>query len=136
MANTTWNIWNDNDGEREAPREKRSFVRTFLLLMLMVIVVLGVVLIASYRDGTGFDALRGNYLILDHGEGLTTLYGHCWEVLAAAGDSVTEGQTIAAVGSTGMSTGPHLHFEVRQDGEARNPIAFFDAAIRDTLKMG
>ena len=58
MANTTWNIWNDNDGEREAPREKRSFLRTFLLLALMVIVVLGVVLIASYRDGTGFDVLR------------------------------------------------------------------------------
>lgn len=85
---------------------------------------------------TGFDALRGNYLILDHGEGLTTLYGHCWEVLAAAGDPVTEGQTIAAVGSTGMSTGPHLHFEVRQDGEAQNPVAYFTAEVRDALQMG
>ena len=84
----------------------------------------------------GFDAARGNYLLLDHGEGLTTLYGHCQEVLAVTGDTVAEGQTIAAVGSTGLSTGPHLHFEVRQDGTAQNPVAYFDRTVRDTLQMG
>jgi len=83
----------------------------------------------------GFDAARGNYLILDHGGGLTTLYGHCQEVLVAAGDAVAAEQTIAAVGSTGMSTGPHLHFEVRQDGTAQNPVAYFDRTVRDTLQM-
>ena len=85
---------------------------------------------------TGFDAERGNYLVLDHGDGLTTLYGQCQEVLTEVGDAVEAGETVALVGTTGKATGPHLHFEVRQDGEAQNPVAYFDAAIRDTLQMG
>lgn len=85
---------------------------------------------------TGFDAERGNYLILDHGDGLTTVYAQCRNLEAEEGDTVQAGEPIAAVGSTGMATGPHLHFEVRQDGEAQNPVAYFDAAIRDTLQMG
>lgn len=85
---------------------------------------------------TGFDVVRGNYLLLDHGDGLTTLYGQCQEVLTQKGDSVEAGDEIALLGSTGMSTGPHLHFEVRQDGEAQNPVAYFDSTIRDTLSMG
>ena len=52
------------------------------------------------------------------------------------GDTVKAGKMVAAVGATGMATGPHLHFEVRQDGEAQNPVAYFDSEIRDTLKMG
>ena len=83
---------------------------------------------------TGFDAARGNYLILDQGDGLTTMYAHCRNVDVQEGDTVKAGEMIAAVGCTGMSTGPHLHFEVRQDGEAQNPVAYFDSAIRDTLK--
>ena len=83
---------------------------------------------------TGFDAQRGNYLILDHGGGLTTLYGQCRELLAAEGDSVEAGQAIALLGSTGMSTGPHLHFEVREEGEAQNPVAYFSSGIRDALR--
>lgn len=58
MANTTWNIWNDNDGEREAPREKRPLLRSVLSVLLVLVIVLSVVLVASYRDGTGFDVLR------------------------------------------------------------------------------
>ena len=61
---------------------------------------------------------------------------HTGDILTVeTGDSVKLGQEIAAVGSTGLSTGPHLHFEVRQEGEAQNPVAFFDAQVRDTLKM-
>ena len=58
MANTTWNIWNDNDGEREAPREKSPLLRTILTVLLVLVVVLGAVTMVSYRDGTGFDVLR------------------------------------------------------------------------------
>ena len=97
----------------------------------------GAVILAA-ADGTvtetGFDAARGNYLILDHGGGLTTLYAHCRNMDVKEGDTVKAGEMIAAVGSTGMSTGPHLHFEVRQDSEPQNPVAYFDSAIRDTLK--
>ena len=82
---------------------------------------------------TGFDPQRGNYLIVDHGDGLTTLYAHCQEVLVKKGDAVAKGQGIALMGSTGMSTGPHLHFEVRQDGTAQNPVAYFTGEVRDTL---
>jgi len=85
---------------------------------------------------TGFDAARGNYLLLDHGGGIVTMYGQCQEVLVETGETVEAGEEIALLGSTGMSTGPHLHFEVRQDGEAQNPVAYFDSAIRDTLSMG
>ena len=91
----------------------------------------GAVILAA-ADGTvtetGFDAARGNYLILDHGDGLTTMYAHCRNVDVQEGDTVKAGEMIAAVGCTGMSTGPHLHFEVRQDGEAQNPVAYFDSA--------
>lgn len=94
--------------------------------------------IAAAKDGTvtetGYDSARGNYLILDHGDGLTTLYGHCKALLAKTGDTVAAGDSIAEVGATGMATGPHLHFEVRQDGEAQNPVAYFDSAIRNTLR--
>jgi len=84
----------------------------------------------------GYDTARGNYLVLDHGDGLTTLYAHCSEVLAAAGSSVDAGERVALVGATGMATGPHLHFEVRQDGTAQNPVAYLERSVRDTLKMG
>jgi len=63
----------------------------------------------------------GNTVVLDHGDGQTTLYGHASELLVKVGDKVTAGAHIAKVGSTGHSTGPHLHFEVRQDGRAQDP---------------
>ncbi|MBE6960879.1 MAG: M23 family metallopeptidase [Ruminococcaceae bacterium] len=82
---------------------------------------------------TGYDSRQGNYLVIDHGDGLTTRYAHCQEVMTAQGAVVEKGQAIALMGSTGMSTGPHLHFEVRQDGAAQNPVAYFTGEIRDTL---
>ena len=64
----------------------------------------------------------GNYIKIDHGGGLETAYGHCSVLAANVGDEVERGQTIAYVGSTGNSTGPHLHFEVKIDGEFKNPL--------------
>ena len=63
----------------------------------------------------------GNLVIVDHGNGVETWYGHCSKLYAKVGDTVTVGDVIAAVGSTGNSTGPHLHFEIRIDGECVNP---------------
>ena len=83
-----------------------------------------------------FDPKLGNFLVIDHGDGLETVCGCCSQLLVRAGDQVAEGQVIASVGSTGQSTGPHLHFGVRQDGRAQNPVAYFDAAVRSTLSVG
>ena len=66
----------------------------------------------------------GNAVILDHGGGITTLYGHNSRLLVREGQTVQQGQPIAAVGSTGLSTGPHLHFEVRRNGNPVDPLGF------------
>lgn len=63
----------------------------------------------------------GNLVIIDHGNGITTYYGHCSELYATEGETVEAGDVIAAVGSTGNSTGNHCHFEVRIDDETVNP---------------
>lgn len=65
----------------------------------------------------------GNYMIVDHGGGISTLYAHCTKLLKKVGDKVEQGDHIAEMGSTGQSTGPHLHFEVRVDGQHQDPIA-------------
>ncbi len=72
-------------------------------------------------DSSGY----GNYVIIDHNNGYKTLYGHCSALYVSAGQSVSQGQAIAAVGSTGDSTGPHLHFEVRtSSGDRLDPLGF------------
>lgn len=64
----------------------------------------------------GYDVEKGNYVVLDHGGGLETEYQHMKSLLVSAGQSVVQGQVLGYVGSTGNSTGPHLHFEAQQDG--------------------
>lgn len=80
----------------------------------------GTVILAS----TGYNGGYGNYIILSHGNGYTTRYAHCSSLKVKVGDTVSRGQTIATVGSTGASTGPHLHFEVRINGETQNPVNY------------
>ncbi len=63
----------------------------------------------------------GLHVVVDHGNGLCSLYGHLDTVLVANGDHVSAGEVIGTVGSTGNATGPHLHFEIRRDGIAEDP---------------
>ena len=72
----------------------------------------------------------GNMVEVDHGNGLATRYGHMSEINVRVGDTIKIGQVIGAVGSTGRSTGPHLHYETRIDGEAVDPQKFLRAGVR------
>jgi murein DD-endopeptidase MepM/ murein hydrolase activator NlpD len=72
----------------------------------------------------GVERGYGNLAIVDHGGGEATVYAHCEQVLVKVGDAVTPGQVIARVGRTGRATGPHLHFEVREHAQPRNPLLF------------
>jgi murein DD-endopeptidase MepM/ murein hydrolase activator NlpD len=78
----------------------------------------GVVIVAGYSSS------YGNYIILDHGSGYATLYAHCSKLLVSNGQSVIRGENIAQIGSTGWSTGNHLHFGVQINGEWVNPMGY------------
>lgn len=69
----------------------------------------------------GWKGSYGNLVVITHSNGVQTYYGHCSKLYVSEGQSVSQGETIAAVGSTGNSTGPHLHFEIRVNGVAYNP---------------
>jgi len=79
----------------------------------------GYVVYAAW-DSNGY----GNLVVIDHGNGFVTYYAHLYGFTVDVGQSVHRGQQIGARGSTGRSTGPHLHFEIRYNGEPRNPISF------------
>lgn len=82
----------------------------------------GTVVIAGWPDQSGY----GNRILIDHGNGYTTLYGHLQKLYVSAGQRVSRGQTIGQMGSTGRSTGTHLHFEIRSGGGNLNPLNFLN----------
>lgn len=78
----------------------------------------GTVVIATYHNS------YGNYVVIDHGDGVSTVYAHASKLLVKKGDTVKKGDIIAKVGTTGNSTGYHLHFEFRQNGKYTDPFGF------------
>jgi murein DD-endopeptidase MepM/ murein hydrolase activator NlpD len=84
----------------------------------------GTVTIAGWNGG------YGNMVELDHGNGFATRYGHMSAIEVKVGQHVRSGQIVGRVGSTGRSTGPHLHYETRIDGEAVDPQRFLRAGLR------
>lgn len=70
------------------------------------------------------DKIYGLQVVVNHGQGIKTMYGHCSQILVASGDSVKRGQTIALVGNTGLSTAPHLHYEVIKDNIKVDPMMY------------
>lgn len=84
----------------------------------------GTVIVAVH---SGWGGGYGLHVMIDHGNGYTTVYGHASSVLVNVGDKVSQGQTIAYIGSTGDSTGPHLHFEIRKNGAIVDPELYVSA---------
>lgn len=73
----------------------------------------------------------GNLVVVQHGRGLSTHYGHCQNISVSLGQRVAAGQVLAEVGSTGISTGPHLHFELRIAGKAYDPRYYMPGLLRE-----
>jgi murein DD-endopeptidase MepM/ murein hydrolase activator NlpD len=78
----------------------------------------GTVIMAGWSTG------YGNRVVIDHGGGIATLYAHCNKILVYVGQAVEQGQVVALIGETGWATGPHLHFEVMEEGERVDPLKF------------
>ncbi len=91
----------------------------------------GVTPIKPFRSGKVIETIKsrrgyGNHIIIDHGNGVTSVYAHLASITAKVGQEVTIYDSIGTEGSTGMSTGTHLHFEIRVNGKAANPFKFLD----------
>ena len=84
----------------------------------------GTVIESGWNSG-GF----GNYIVIDHGYGLQTTYGHLSNIKVVKGANIKRGDLIALSGSTGTSSGPHLHYQIEQFGDKKNPINFFNNDI-------
>ena len=84
--------------------------------VVVALLVNGIVAFAGVESG------YGNYTCINHGNGIATCYGHQSVLMVKVGDQVKQGQVIGLVGSTGYSTGPHLHFEVRINGKVTDPL--------------
>ena len=112
-----------NFGDRESPTEGASSNHQGVDVgastgTSIIAAAGGTVTISTYSYSAG------NYIMINHGGGVSTVYMHCSELLVSAGQEVTQGQVIAKVGSTGYSTGPHLHFGVRLNGKYVNPLQY------------
>jgi murein DD-endopeptidase MepM/ murein hydrolase activator NlpD len=112
-----------NFGDRESPTEGASSNHKGIDISAstgssILASASGTVTISTYSYSAG------NYIMIHHGGGVYTVYMHCSELLVSAGQEVTQGQVIAKVGSTGYSTGPHLHFGIRVDGSYVNPAKY------------
>gem|GEM_PF-4751896 len=98
---------------------ENSFIRAYNLPFYPIYAAqAGTVEYAGWISGYGYA------VIINHGGGISTLYGHCQSLDVGTGQSVEQGELIAECGSTGNSTGPHCHFEVRVNGEPVNPLAY------------
>ena len=89
-----------------------------------------VILATSSRDEQGHLVGYGNYIVIAHGDGFLTLYGHLDKLLVTAGQMVKQGQVIGLCGSTGWSSGPHVHFEIRKDGTFVDPAPYLARQLR------
>ena len=101
-----------------------SSVRSSSHTGLDIATSLGTPVMAAASGTVSYAGWKGSYgklAVITHENGIQTYYGHCNALYVTAGQTVAQGQTIAAVGSTGNSTGPHLHFEIRVNGVAYNP---------------
>ena len=99
----------------------------------------GITIRATKRGKIVFSGPRGTYglaVIIDHGGEMQSLYGHCSKLLVSAGEEVAAGQAIAHVGSTGRSTGPHLHFEVIRQGVHCDPLPCLKNSLAGGTPLG
>ena len=111
-------------GRRIHPRTKLRHFHTGIDIVAkrgtpILSALAGKVVFAGWKTGYGLVA------IVDHGNGMETVYGHCSKLLVRKDQMVNTGQKIGRVGSTGVATGSHLHFEVRRGGNVRNPFRYF-----------
>ena len=112
-----------NFGDRESPTEGASSNHKGIDISAstgadIIAAADGEVVISTYSYSAG------NYIMIDHGGGVSTVYMHSSKLLVGVGEKVTKGQVIAKVGSTGYSTGPHLHFGIRSGGTYVNPRSY------------